>query len=274
MNILFNKLKIYISTNYKKILFFLFIWYIVCAIFLITVGMLEAEIVELTWQVLLFAPILVFIIFAPTIIISRLLFKFVRKTYKRVIVLSILIPLNNLIYMFLFPNLLFSYLVGASMIFLILPLSFITVCVIPKKYFSLKKSTIVTILLTELVGIFFVYMVCEGIENIITNIELIRCNATIDALYEYKIQNGKYPEKLSVINVYKSNYFKYTEYTQLDKGNNYIYRIKIKNTFYTPAYIYTPNNEYKKELLKNEQRKYSPILYIDKGKWLFESIDD
>ena len=90
----------------------------------------------------------------------------------------------------------------------------------------------------------------------------------------YRKNKGYYPNDLKEIDVVNSDKLKYSEYKRLDNGKNYEFSLKEENKTYVPAYVYTPNQEYKEKLLKNEQRKYEPVFYEKQGKWIIKKIVD
>ena len=223
--------------------------------------------------ILFFAPLLFCIIFAPAIILSCLLFQFIKNNYVRILIFAMLIPLTNLIYAIII-NPIFSFEVGRYMLLAILPLLFIAILIIPQKYLSIKRYSLLTVILTEIIGILFLIMLFIVIPNIYLNVELNHHNSTINAINEYKTKNGKYPNNLLDIKTKSSGDFKVVEYKVLDNGKSFVYKIKEGNSDIAPIYIYTSDIEYKNKLLENEQRKTTPIYYNKYGKWIIEEVDD
>ena len=250
------------------------VWLITCLVFCMIYSFIDFTTIQEIWWVLLFAPLLFCVIFSPSVILACIFFFFLKNKYNRIYLLSVLIPLNNLLYMIIFSHSGFSYIVGFLMLFLILPLSLITILLIPSKYLSAKKDCIFTVVIAEIVGLFMVYFILSVLPNIQIKIELNKYNQTINLLNEYKLKNKKYPYDLSNIKEIKSEYFKYAEYKTINDCDGYVFEISEDDKYYTPTYIYTNDQQYKNNLLKNEQRKFSPIFYSKYGKWIIKKVCD
>jgi len=249
------------------------IWIFVCTIFLILITPWEIDILPIFFFVLVFIPILFIITISPSILLLYFLFKKIQNNSFKTFICTAIIFLNCLLNIIVLGDI-WSFSVGYFMLYVIFPLLFITICITPKKYLSKKRYLIIVIILLEVLGCITKHIVYYEIPYRQTNELLKPYDKTIESLEDYRKQKGYYPRFLKEIDVITTDKLKYSEYKRLENGKNYEYTLKEENKTYLPAYVYTPNQEYKEKLLKNEQRKYEPVFYKKQGKWIIKKIVD
>jgi hypothetical protein len=117
---------------------------------------------------ILAAPFAFIIVFSPAIIISWLLFKKIINPYWRCVLVSLLIPLNNVIYYiieyklnipFTFTQAPVNYtiIIGICSLCWILPMTFITLLSTPKEILKCKWYAVLTVVLIFILGWIIAY---------------------------------------------------------------------------------------------------------------------
>lgn len=95
-----------------------------------------------------------------------------KRNIVRILSISFFIPLTNFL-LFIFSILFHSETIatlsgymGFSWLFIILPISFLIVVVVPKRIFAYKRNTLITIVLTEIIGWILVFLIVIIINTI------------------------------------------------------------------------------------------------------------
>lgn len=146
------------------------IWVVLnIAIFLICYhSQLKETFLQATFCILV-APFAFALVFSPTIFLLWLLFKKIRNPYWRCVLVSLLIPLNNVFYFimeYIFPSkiirAIFQYstvseIIGICSLCWILPLAFITFLLTPKSIFKIKWYAVLTTFLMFIFGWIMAY---------------------------------------------------------------------------------------------------------------------
>ena len=223
----------------------------------------------------LISPILLvifyLIIFSPAILILYFLFKKIKNTKGRIFLTAILLPLNNLLYFFIEYiysdySPIFSVMIGAFSLFVVVPLIFIIVMLIPQKILQIKWQAVITIVLTGIFGWIFVIFTYFLIATVMPKADaknLEKYDVIIENLEGYKKQNGVYP-KTTEDNIKKFHYFKYEP---INDDKDYI--LTVYNT-YSNHYNYCTTPE---PVGCHPDNKYYYMIYKQFGKWI-EAIDD
>lgn len=163
-----------------------------------------------------------------------IIFKLTEKLKWRILSTAFFIPLVNFIWFFIegycCPDsyVPLSLLVAYIWLFAILPVSFLIILCIPKKYFQIKWKVILTILLTEVFGWLLAYSVIPiwairdkfftqpqtSYYNLNTLISLKDYDPAIKYIENYKSKNGKYPKNINTLKIKSENYpnYKYITY--------------------------------------------------------------
>lgn len=116
---------------------------------------------------------------------------------------------------------------GFDWLFIILPISFIVVVLIPSKLFKHKKFTLLTILCTTIIGWSLVFAsapLAGKVIDITRHFGLKDYSSTIRYIENYKDKNGVYPKELN-IKIKLIRVFPYYEYKTFD--NELDFRLKV-----------------------------------------------
>lgn len=270
---MFENLKNVICSKKYKIIIsnLLKYWYIVNFIFFVFIALFDFDFAQICFLMTLLMSIIFILISISFIIGLYYILKIVKTQFFRVFCIICGVTLNVFINVCVLE--IIDHILTMLFFYIFIPLFFITILCIPQKFLSMKKYILTTIIFIEI----FVYAcICfmDYTDNKNISNSLTKHDTNIQLLEIYRVQHGYYPGGLQDIKTFNSDYYKHVEYKQLNGGQNYIYKVKESEGDFYPVYVYTPDQEYKKELLKNEQRKNSPTIYIDKGKWILEKIDD
>lgn len=211
---------------------------------------------------ILIMPLIAFI---PVIILLYFLFKKIKEKKARIFLIAFLIPFLNLIYCVIEHQLvgqpeMVSMMIGASVLFIILPLSFVISCCLPKRLLPIKKEVILTIPLMGLFG--FVLIFCSGlinnyIDDKVNPYYLKKYDPIIEQIEEYKAKNGAYPKKVEDSAKKYKNFYYYT------RNNDKDYILRVSN-YYTKVFNYCSNKEFD----ECHPHKTNYADYIQFGKWI------
>lgn len=203
--------------------------------------------------------------YIPAIVCLYLIFKKLKSKIFRLLSISLILPVTNLIYVLI--NIEYGGLLYISSLYSIFCGFFITLF-IPKKCLSYKKW----VLISE--TLLFIIFLCMGILILMissytykksTMKELEKFNSVILYLEDYKLKNGKYPEKIKNEKIY-SNDFPNIEYEIFENGKDY--KLKVYE-YEFHKYIYCSDKKYTGCHEGSDDGAY----YSEFGNWIEMKID-
>ncbi len=187
---------------------------------------------------ILYFPFLI-LLFSPAFFTIHCIYKKYNKGIRLILAANIL-PFFTLIYYFIdafcsAEDPFTVMLIGFAWLFIILPAILIITFFIPNKLMSLKKELAIFIVLTWILGWFYIFAfmpVCSAIYkkvnthrtwywNPFTIYQLDKYKSTIKYLENYKNKNSKYPANLSVQNANPEE-FPFISYTTYNNQKDFI----------------------------------------------------
>lgn len=253
------------------------VWYVIA--FVITI-IADKQFLYMPWigfslLIPVLVPLLLFLVFLPTIILLYFLFKIIKNKVLRMLLIAFAIPFTNLIY-FLIGIILsfgkeFSLEIGSYSLFFILPTVFATALCLPKKWLSVKWEIVITSVLMWLFGIALIFLFLKSIfimDEVDAKQSLKSYQPLIQSIEDYKTKYGKYPSKVTD-NV---KTFKYMHYITKNNGKDYI--LTVSDYEYTEKYNYCSNKTFEGCHPDSDNAEPSPDHYIQFGDWIKVYIDD
>lgn len=169
-------------------------------------------------------PFLILLGYIPAIVYLYFVFKATKSVFLRILSLLFIFPLTDILYILIFDDYgIYLYLLSLLLSFF----GFFITLFIPKKILSFKKWVLISEVLLFItflfIGILYVHNNVDNYEEYIKN-ELENFNPVISYIEDYKLKNGKYPEKMNQVKIYSAE-FPYLEYEAFDNGKDYMLRV-------------------------------------------------
>lgn len=208
---------------------------------------------------ILYSPFLI-LLFSPAFFTIHCIYKKYNKGIRLILAANIL-PFFTLIYYFIdafcsAEDPFTVMLIGFAWLFIILPAILIITFFIPNKLMSLKKELAIFIVLTWILGWFYIFAfipVCSAIYkkvnthrtwywNPFTIYQLDKYKSTIKYLENYKNKNSKYPANLSVQNANPEE-FPFISYTTYNNQKDFILIVSPYRYIESGSFRYCTNNK-------------------------------
>lgn len=163
---------------------------------------------------------------------------------------------------------LYPHLIGFMWLCIILPALFFIIILIPQKDFTYRKWTLVTILLTGVIGWSLIFL-SSLLDTGLVMVSLEEFRPTINYIKDYRKQNQVYPKNL---NEYQPKLNTFTDYKYTLLGNGKEFKLTVSgNKNSISSYNYCSNSKF-----DGCNTKSSPPTIRNKvGSWIeeYESFD-
>lgn len=208
---------------------------------------------------ILYSPFLI-LLFSPAFFTIYCIYKKYNKGIRLILAANIL-PFFTLIYYFIdafcsAEDPFTVMLIGFAWLFIILPAILIITFFIPNKLISLKKELATFIVLTWILGWFYIFAfipVCSAIYKKVNThrtwywnpfiiYQLDKYKSTIKYLENYKSKNSKYPANLSVQNANPEE-FPFISYTTYNNQKDFILIVSPYKYIESGSFRYCTNNK-------------------------------
>lgn len=208
---------------------------------------------------ILYSPFLI-LLFSPAFFTIHCIYKKYNKGIRLILAANIL-PFFTLIYYFIdafcsAEDPFTVMLIGFAWLFIILPAILIITFFIPNKLISLKKELAIFIVLTWILGWFYIFAfipVCSAIYKKVNThrtwywnpfiiYQLYKYKSTIKYLENYKEKNREYPSNLIIKNE-NPDEFPYISYTTYNNGKDFILIVSPYRYIESGSFRYCTNNK-------------------------------
>lgn len=208
---------------------------------------------------ILYSPFLI-LLFSPAFFTIHCIYKKYNKGIRLILAANIL-PFFTLIYYFIdafcsAEDPFTVMLIGFAWLFIILPAILIITFFIPNKLISLKKELAIFIVLTWILGWFYIFAfipVCSAIYKKVNThrtwywnpfiiYQLDKYKSTIKYLENYKEKNREYPSNLIIKNE-NPDEFPYISYTTYNNGKDFILIVSPYRYIESCSFRYCTNNK-------------------------------
>ena len=208
---------------------------------------------------ILYSPFLI-LLFSPAFFTIHCIYKKYNKGIRLILAANIL-PFFTLIYYFIdafcsAEDPFTAMLIGFAWLFIILPAILIITFFIPNKLISLKKELAIFIVLTWILGWFYIFAfipICSAIYKKVNThrtwywnpfiiYQLDKYKSTIKYLENYKEKNREYPSNLIIKNE-NPDEFPYISYTTYNNGKDFILIVSPYRYIESGSFRYCTNNK-------------------------------